>query len=109
MTKRTSRRISPSSAYIGAGNKTSIFSRKARKPFEDISDIYKQAIKKDSDQDYRESFRKLTEEEKIAIKQKIRKQNIKTNQKLFFAIILTVLFSVALLYLLIFLIKNYCC
>lgn len=109
MTKKTSRRISPSSAYIGAGNKTSVFSRNARKPFEDLSDVYKQAIKKGTDQNYRESFRKLTDEEKIAIKQKIREQSKKTNRKLFIVTILTVLSSGILIFCLIYLIKHYCC
>lgn len=46
MKNKTSRRISASSAYIGAGNKTSAFSRKARKAFENVPDVYKNTLRK---------------------------------------------------------------
>ena len=77
MKNRTSRRIAPSSAYIGSGNKTEVFSRKARKPFSYLADIYREELKNRGGNNYRMAFKHLTSEEK----QEVRKQILERRKK----------------------------
>ena len=61
--------MSPGVGYIGAGNKTSVFARKPKIPFEKIKDIYGNELErlKSKKSDQKISFKKLTEKEKIEI------------------------------------------
>ena len=71
MKNRTSRRIAPSSAYIGAGNKTSSFTHKPKKAFGTIADVYRRELRRKGTLDYRKTFKRLSEAEKLAIKNRI--------------------------------------
>ena len=48
MARRTSRRMKPSSGYIGSGNRTEVFTRKPRKPFQDVPNIFKNKVSDNS-------------------------------------------------------------
>jgi hypothetical protein len=109
MAKRKSRRIAPSSAYIGSGNRTSTFSQTPKKAFESVAYLYKGELKKDDKDDYRKAFKKLSDLEKAQIRQKIIQQKkAETIRKVVVLISsLVVLGLLILAFLYIF--KKYCC
>ena len=105
MSDRTSRRIPASSAYIGAGNMTSVFSQKPKKPFEQLASIYKEELGKHGG-DHKSVFAKLSEGEKKAIRERIRKQQKKRGKQRFVAILISLLLTVLLMAGLVYLLRG---
>ena len=104
MKKRASRRIAPSSGYIGAGNKTAVFSRKARKPFEQVADIYKEKVKDNgkNTEDYRKAFKSLSEDEKRRIKFEVIKERKRQDRRRIVIALLIAGISLSVLFLVIY-------
>ena len=94
MKDRRSRRIPPSSAYIGAGNKTSVFSRKARKPFQEMADIYKKEARKLKGNEDKNIFKQLSIEDKKLIRDRILRKKKNDERKFYFILLLSVLITI---------------
>jgi hypothetical protein len=78
---------------MGSGNKTSVFNQKARKPFQELADIYKQQ----TGQEPKADFRKLSKEDKQKIKQKIRDQQAKETKQRYLALVFSFVGGILLL------------
>lgn len=75
MTNRKSRRIQQISGYIGAGNRTSVFNRSPRTSFERIKKIYEiELYSTDSESPHEKQRKKLTQQERATIKNRVRKE-----------------------------------
>lgn len=94
MSNRNSRRIQNSSAYMGAGNRASVFNQKARKPFEEVADIYKKEIQKKGDKNSRAIFKELSVLEKQIIKTRIKKQERKKKIQSVYILIASIILGV---------------
>lgn len=93
MKKKTSRRIAASSAYIGAGNKTSSFSQRPAKAFGRIPEAYKKTRRRKAKPLVGE---KLSEEEIQKLSRRLRAERKTRHLKILLAFGLT-LFLLALL------------
>ena len=106
MGHRKSRRITPASAYIGAGNRTSVFTRKSRRPFQDLHEVYLKEAKNLKESRDEAIYAKLTDHEKQIIRKRIKNNEVRLFViKLSFSILLTLLFASFLIWI----IKNFCC
>ncbi|MCZ4320238.1 hypothetical protein O4H26_14690 [Aequorivita viscosa] len=72
--QRNKRRMSLSSAYIGAGNQTSFFNRKASVPFKQLKKIYGEELALISSEQSKLGLNRktLSETDRVLLKQKIR-------------------------------------
>ena len=92
MTGNRRSRMNLGFGYIGSGNKTSIFTRQPKLPFKKVKEIYGEELERlNSKNDKQElSFKKLTENEKIEIRERIKKQ-IKKKQLKELMIMITII------------------
>jgi len=76
-------RMSPGIGYIGSGNKTSVFTRRPKLPFEKIKEIYGEELEKLNSKKIKGnlSFKKLTEKEKREIRERVKGQLKKQQRK----------------------------
>ena len=83
MNRKNRRRISPGVGYIGAGNRTSVFTRKQKVPFEKIKAIYGDEMERLHSEKLMQnkSFKKLTERDKLEIKSRIKTQLRRAQKK----------------------------
>ena len=83
MRRNRRRRMSPGLGYIGSGNKTSVFTRKSKLPFEKVKEIYGEELERLNSEKNKQnlSFKKLTEKEKLEIRERIRGKVIKERRK----------------------------
>ena len=96
MKKRPSRRIAPSSAYIGAGNRTSSFTHKPRRAFGVVAQLYRDELPQRSSQDYRGVFKTLSGADKKKIRMRILEKKRKQDTiKIMIAILLLAMITVA--------------
>ncbi len=107
MRNKKSRRIAPSSAYIGSGNKTSVFSRKARKPFQDMAEIYKNEAIKIKGNHEKKLFEKLSEEDKKLIRERIIRNKIKEKWRFLVILIISSFMTILIVTAIVILLKIY--
>ncbi len=90
-------RMSPSIGYIGSGNKTSVFTRRSRIPFKKVKEIYGEELERLNFKKIKPNlfFKKLTEKEKLEIKERVKSQVIKERHKEL--IIWIIIFLIALI------------
>ena len=76
-------RMSPGVGYIGSGNRTSVFTRRSKLPYEKIKEIYGEELERLNSKKIERnfSFKKLTEKEKLEIRERVRGQVIKEQRK----------------------------
>ena len=76
MKRENRRRMSLGVGYIGSGNKTSVFTRKNKVPFDKIKSIYGDEMErlKPGKTTQNKSFKKLTESEKLKIRKRVKAQ-----------------------------------
>jgi|GEM_PF-6977276 len=85
---------------MGAGNKVSVFNRKARSPYSEYAEIFRREIKKQKDQDPRLTFRELSDAEKKALKRQVKEIQKARAKRIWISTLMSILFSLVLLYLL---------
>ena len=100
MKRENRRRMSPGVGYIGSGNKTSVFTRKPKIPFEKIKDIYGSELErlKSEKVDQKISFKKLTEKEKLEIRKRIKTQIRKEQNRNLITGIIAIIITLGLFY-----------
>jgi hypothetical protein len=100
MKRDNRRRMSPGVGYIGAGNKTSVFTRKPKIPFKRMKDIYGNELErlKSGKSDRKKSFKKLTEREKLEIRKRIKIQIRKEQNKNILIGIIAIIITLGLFY-----------
>jgi len=98
MRQSRTRRISPGFGYIGSGNKTSIFTRRAKPPFSKVKAIYGEELErlKLEKVDQKLSFKELTKEEKLRIRSRIKAELLSERKKQIVAFTILVLFVLAI-------------
>ena len=76
-------RMSLGFGYIGSGNKTSVFTRRPKLPFEKIKEIYGEELEKLNLKKNKQnlSFKKLTIKEKLEIRERVKGQLKKQQRK----------------------------
>lgn len=107
MTKRTSRRISLSSAYIGSGNRTEVFSRKPRQAFAKLSEIYKEELRSGGKDDHRQIFKQLSDDEKKVIRERILKQRKRDSFSKILILFVSIGITAILIWILVIWLKGY--
>jgi len=92
--------MSPGVGYIGSGNKTSVFTRKPKIPFEKMKDIYGNELErlKSEKSDRKKSFKELTEREKLEIRKRIKIQIRKEQNKNLIIGIIAIIITIGLFY-----------
>ena len=100
MKRENRRRMSPGVGYIGAGNKTSVFTRKPKNSFEKIKDIYGNELErlKSGNSDQKKSFKDLTEKEKLKIRKRIKTQFRKEQNRNLIIGIVSIIITLGLFY-----------
>jgi len=76
-------RMNPGVGYIGSGNKTSVFTRRSKLPFAKIKKVYGEELERLKQDQIQQnfSFKKLTEKERLEIKERVKDQIIKERRK----------------------------
>ena len=100
MKRENRRRMSPGVGYIGAGNKTSVFTRKPKTSFEKIKDYYGNELErlKSGNSDQKKSFKDLTEKEKLKIRKRIKTQFRKEQNRNLIIGIVSIIITLGLFY-----------
>lgn len=98
MRQNRGRRMNPSSGYIGSGNKTSVFTRRSKSPFSKVKEIYGDELErlKSEKQKSNLSFKKLTEKEKLEIKERVKGQVKKERKRELITLLVTFLIALVI-------------
>ena len=75
--------MNPGVGYIGSGNKTSVFTRQSKLPFAKIKQVYGEELERFKPEQTQQnfSFKKLTEKERLKIRERVKGQIIKERRK----------------------------
>ncbi len=88
------------SGYIGAGNKFSVISRRAKVPFEKLKSIYGEELERIAiDESRKITLKDLSPSEKIALKNRIREIMASERRSIIISWVATIIVTVVILYL----------
>jgi len=92
--------MSPGVGYIGAGNKTTVFSRKSNIPFKKIKAIYGDEMERLKSERLIDNkpFKKLSETNRLKIKKRIKNQIRKEQYKNLIVAIIVIIIVLGVLY-----------
>ena len=101
MKRENRRRMSPGVGYIGAGNKTSVFTRRNKIPFDKIKSIYGNEMERLNTEKKLQNkpFKRLSESEKLEIRKRIKAQIQKDQTRILIIVIIAIFFIFGIIYL----------
>ena len=93
--------MNPGVGYIGSGNKTSVFTRKNKLPFDKIKSIYGNEMERLKTEKTLQNkpFKRLSESEKLAIRKRIKAQIQKEQTRNLILVIIAIFFILGIIYL----------
>ena len=93
--------MSPGVGYIGAGNKTSVFTRRNKIPFDKIKSIYGNEMERLNTEKKLQNkpFKRLSESEKLEIRKRIKAQIQKDQTRILIIVIIAIFFIFGIIYL----------